>query len=141
MFVDYRAIADEMFIDGNSVVRHPQQAGQAPLAVLDRLATIALGVVPGYEPRRFVMRTLKLIELRARWAGRPRPSGFTLSRWYHPVARKAGRLDLKRPVSGSAKDMPLREALQKLLGPAGITFTVRDEVVLLTPKPKAPEKK
>jgi hypothetical protein len=58
-----------------------------------------------------------------------------------PVARKAGRLDLKTPVSGSAKDVPLREALQKLLGPAGVTFTVRDEVVVLTVKPKAPEKK
>jgi hypothetical protein len=56
-----------------------------------------------------------------------------------PVARKAGRLDPKTPVSGSAKDVPLREALQKLLGPAGLTFTVRDEVVLLTKK-KAPEK-
>lgn len=57
-----------------------------------------------------------------------------------PVARKAGRLDLKTPVSGSAKDVPLREALAKLLGPAGVTFTVRDEVVLLTTK-NAPEKK
>jgi hypothetical protein len=57
-----------------------------------------------------------------------------------PVARKAGRLDLKTPVSGSAKDVPLREALQKLVGPAGMTFTVRDEVVVLTAKPKAPEK-
>ena len=58
-----------------------------------------------------------------------------------PVARKAGRLDPKTPVSGSAKDVPLRESLRKLLGPAGVTFTVRDEVVVLTVKPKAPEKK
>jgi hypothetical protein len=58
-----------------------------------------------------------------------------------PVARKAGRLSPKAPVSGSAKDVRLREALEKLLGPAGVTFTVRDEVVLLTAKPKAPEKK
>jgi hypothetical protein len=58
-----------------------------------------------------------------------------------PTARKAGRLDLKTPVSGTVKDVPLREALEKLLGPAGITFTVRDEIVLLTLKPNAPEKK
>ena len=35
------------------------------------------------------MRTLKLIERRARWAGRPRPSGLTLARWYVPVAGEA----------------------------------------------------
>jgi hypothetical protein len=59
--------------------------------VLDRLATIALALHPGHDPRRFVMRTLSLIEHRARWAGRPRPSGLTLSRWYFPVAhREAG---------------------------------------------------
>ncbi len=57
-----------------------------------------------------------------------------------PLARKAGRIDLKTPVSGSAKDVPLREAIRKLLGPAGLTFTVRDEVVLLTTQ-KGPEKK
>jgi hypothetical protein len=35
-----------------------------------------------------VLRTLKLIERRARWAGCPRPSGLTLARWYIPVARQ-----------------------------------------------------
>jgi hypothetical protein len=57
-----------------------------------------------------------------------------------PVARKAGRIDPKTPVTASVKDVPLREALQKVLGPAGVTFTVRDEVVVLTAKPKAPGK-
>ena len=32
------------------------------------------------------MRALKLIECRARWAGRMRPPGLTLARWYCPVA-------------------------------------------------------
>jgi hypothetical protein len=57
--------------------------------VLDRIATIAFGFVPADNSRRLVMRALKLIEYRARWAGRPRPSGLTLARWYIPVAREA----------------------------------------------------
>ena len=48
--------------------------------------------ISGHDPRRCVMRALKLIERRARWAGRPRPPGLTLARWYVPVARRsAGR--------------------------------------------------
>lgn len=54
-----------------------------------------------------------------------------------PRDRKAGTLDPKMTVTGSAKDMPLREALQKLLEPIGVSFTIRDEVVVLTAKPKA----
>jgi hypothetical protein len=57
--------------------------------VVDRLVTIAVRLAPGNDPRRRVMRSLKLIELRARWAGRPRPSGLTLSRWYLPFAGRA----------------------------------------------------
>ncbi len=53
-----------------------------------------------------------------------------------PRDRKAGLLDPKMLVTGSAKDVPLREALAKLLGPLGVTYTVRDEVVVLTSKPK-----
>jgi protein-glutamine gamma-glutamyltransferase len=56
--------------------------------LLDRLATIAFGLIPEPNSRRFVMRTLKLIERRARWAGCPRPPGLTLGRWYFPVARQ-----------------------------------------------------
>ena len=57
--------------------------------LLDRLATIALGIIPEPDSRRFVMQTLKLIERRARWAGCSRPLGLTLARWYFPVARRA----------------------------------------------------
>ena len=57
--------------------------------LLDRLATIAFGLIPEPNARRFVMRALNLIERRARWAGCPRPSGLTLARWYFPVARQA----------------------------------------------------
>ncbi len=55
-----------------------------------------------------------------------------------PAARRAGLLDPKTEVTGSAKDIPLREALEKLLGPVGLGFVVRDEVVVLTPKSRAP---
>jgi len=53
-----------------------------------------------------------------------------------PAARRKGLLDPATKVSGSSKDVPLREGLQKLLDPVGLTFVVRDEVVVLTPKPK-----
>jgi len=55
-----------------------------------------------------------------------------------PAARRAGTLDPNTKVSGSAKDIPLREALEKLLGPAGVRLVVRDEVVVLTSKARAP---
>ena len=43
----------------------------------------------GGDSRRLVMRALKLIERRARWAGRMRPPGLTLARWYGPFAGDA----------------------------------------------------
>ena len=54
-----------------------------------------------------------------------------------PRDRKAGTLDPKMLVTGSAKDVPLREAMTKLLGPLGVGYTIRDEVIVLTAKPKA----
>ena len=54
-----------------------------------------------------------------------------------PRDRKAGLLDPKMTVTGSAKDVPLREALNKLLDPLGVEYTIRDEVIVLTAKPKA----
>jgi hypothetical protein len=54
-----------------------------------------------------------------------------------PRDRKAGTLDPKMLVTGSANDVPLREALTKLLGPLGVGYTIRDEVIVLTARPKA----
>lgn len=54
-----------------------------------------------------------------------------------PRDRKAGTLDPKKRVTGSAKDVPLREALSKLLGPLGMGYTIRDEVIVLTARPEA----
>lgn len=53
-----------------------------------------------------------------------------------PAARRAGSLDPMTKVTGSAKDVPLREGLHKLLDPVGLTFVVRDEVVVITAKSK-----
>jgi hypothetical protein len=49
-----------------------------------------------------------------------------------PAGRKAGLIDPKTPVRGAGKEVPLREGLRQLLDPLGLTFVVRDEVVLLT---------
>lgn len=58
-----------------------------------------------------------------------------------PRDRRAGALDPKLPVTGSAKNVPLRQALTKLLGPLGVDYTIRDEVIVLTAKPKAVQSK
>jgi len=55
-----------------------------------------------------------------------------------PAARRAGLLNPNTLVTGSAKDVPLGEALEKLLGPLGVRFVVRDEVVVLSAKSRAP---
>jgi len=49
-----------------------------------------------------------------------------------PSCRKAGTIDPKATVTGSAKGVPLRRGLETLLGPLGITAVVRDEVVVLS---------
>jgi hypothetical protein len=55
-----------------------------------------------------------------------------------PAARRAGTLDPNTKVTGSAKDVPMREALEKLLGPVGVRLVVRDEVVVLTARARGP---
>jgi hypothetical protein len=51
-----------------------------------------------------------------------------------PAGRRAGRIDPKAMVTGAGKEVPLREGLTRLLEPLGLTFVVRDEVVVLTAK-------
>ena len=57
-----------------------------------------------------------------------------------PLDRRDGMPNLKSLVSGSAKDVPLREALKKLLDPLEMEFTVRNEVVVLTARRPPPRK-
>jgi thiol-disulfide isomerase/thioredoxin len=53
-----------------------------------------------------------------------------------PAGRKSGAIDPEATVTGSAKDVPLREALETLLRPLGLKVVVKDEVVVLA-KPAA----
>lgn len=48
-----------------------------------------------------------------------------------PAGRKSGKIDPEAVVSGSAKDVPLRVAVEKLLKPLGLVLVVQDEVVLV----------
>ena len=84
--------------------------------VLDQIATIAFGFVPAGNSRRLVMRALKLIEYRARWAGRPRPSGLTLARLYFPVAREAP-VEPRAALEGKADTRYLPAFLQRITAP------------------------
>jgi transglutaminase-like putative cysteine protease len=57
--------------------------------IFDRLATLWWWITTGGGWRLRVLRTVRLVEHRARWAGRPRPPGQTLRRWYAVAARGA----------------------------------------------------
>jgi peroxiredoxin len=51
-----------------------------------------------------------------------------------PADRRAGLVDAKTIVNGSAQGIPLREALTQLLRPVKMGFVIRDEAVVLTYK-------
>jgi hypothetical protein len=44
-------------------------------------------------------------------------------------------IDPDAAVSGSAKDVPLRQALEQLLKPLGLVAVVKDEVVVIARPP------
>jgi len=52
-----------------------------------------------------------------------------------PSALKAGMPTLATTVSGSDSGAPLEKALDSLLAPAGLTYVVRDEAVVITRRP------
>ena len=52
-----------------------------------------------------------------------------------PIARHEGLLKPTTTITGANAHQPLAVALDKLLEPAGMTYVVRDEVVVLTKKP------
>ena len=54
-----------------------------------------------------------------------------------PAGRRSGAINPDATVSGSAKDMPLREALELLLKPLGLVPVVKDEVVVIGTKAPA----
>jgi hypothetical protein len=49
-----------------------------------------------------------------------------------PAARRSGAINPSTTITGSAVNEPLSSALTRLLAPLGMTFTIRDEVVVLT---------
>jgi thiol-disulfide isomerase/thioredoxin len=52
-----------------------------------------------------------------------------------PAGRRAGVIDRDAAVTGSAKDVPLRQALEQLLKPLGLVAVVKDEVVVIARPP------
>jgi thiol-disulfide isomerase/thioredoxin len=48
-----------------------------------------------------------------------------------PKGRMRGKIDPATPVTGSGKDVPMGEALEKLLSPLGLRPVVRDEVIII----------
>lgn len=48
-----------------------------------------------------------------------------------PKGRMQGKIDPSTPVTGSGKDVPMGEALEKLLAPLGLRTVVRDEVIII----------
>jgi hypothetical protein len=57
-----------------------------------------------------------------------------------PSARKCGRLNPETVLSGSGRGVPLRVALHQLLDPAGLSFEIRDELIMIVPKDRAASK-
>jgi thiol-disulfide isomerase/thioredoxin len=51
-----------------------------------------------------------------------------------PRGRLQGKIDADATISGSGKDVPMGEALEKLVGPLGLHVVVRDEVIVLEAK-------
>ena len=48
-----------------------------------------------------------------------------------PSGRKSGAIDPEAVVTGSAHDLPVREAVERLLKPLGMKLVVKDEVVVI----------
>jgi hypothetical protein len=55
-----------------------------------------------------------------------------------PKGRMQGKIDPATPVTGSGKDVPMGEALEKLVGPLGLRVVVRDEVIVLEARADRP---
>ncbi len=55
-----------------------------------------------------------------------------------PRGRMDGKIDPAAPITGSGKDIPLGEAIAKLVRPLGLGVVVRDEVIVLESKSSSP---
>ena len=52
-----------------------------------------------------------------------------------PKGRQAGLIDPDATLSGSAKNMPVKQALEQMLKPLGLVPMVKDEVVVIAKSP------
>ena len=52
-----------------------------------------------------------------------------------PAGRRAKLIDPEATVTGSAKDIPFRQALEQLLKPLGLVPVVKNEVVVIAKQP------
>jgi thiol-disulfide isomerase/thioredoxin len=71
-----------------------------------------------------------LAQVAAHFEGKTREN-FVLD----PAGRRAGVIDPQATITGSAKDVPLRQALEQLLKPLGLVPVVKDEVVVIASPP------
>ncbi len=55
-----------------------------------------------------------------------------------PKGRMQGKIDPLASVTGSGKDVPMGEALEKLAAPLGLRVVVRDEVIVLEARADRP---
>ncbi len=119
--------------DEGLVIRTRKDGASPPEPLSERQRTAIKRIEKELDKKvSFDFKAKPLAEV-ARFFDEQIDESFVLS----PRDRKAGRLDPKKPVSGSAKDVPIREALKALLEPIGVSYTIRDELVVLTAKPKA----
>jgi thiol-disulfide isomerase/thioredoxin len=101
--------------------RPPESKGQ--LACAEHLKAVL------DKPLDFDLKGKTLVEVCQYFEGATREN-FVLD----PAARRAGAVDPKAVVTGSAKGQPLRDGLKTLLDPLKLEVVARDEVIVITPK-------
>lgn len=115
--------------DKGIVITAKNAAGESPKPSATQEASAKRIAVWLDKKMSYELKDVTLAEVAEHFEKRTKES-FVLD----PAARKAGRLRPDMKLSGTADGLPLREGLQKLLDPLGLTFVVRDEVVLITPR-------
>jgi hypothetical protein len=111
--------------EGLVIVPARQEAGARPLSEpQQRCAARIEGVLA--QKTSFTFKDASLEQVAAHFEAETREN-FVLD----PAGRRAGTIDPEAVVTGSARDTPLRQGLEKLLEPLGLIVVVKDEVVVL----------
>jgi hypothetical protein len=118
--------------DDKGLVIRGRKAGATPVGITEGQRATAKRIEQALDQKvDFDFKDKPLVEALRFFEGKTQEN-FVLD----PRDRKAGLFDRKMTVSGSGKGLPLRQALQRLLDPVGVQFTVRDEVIVLAAKPR-----